>query len=173
MEIPAPRVEMGYTKCISCSTEEKYGFVDVVYHKTGNTIEVLDAESARKMNKLAKRSGFGSLKSMRGGSGGSSNSGVKIAKVVTHQEWEKHGEEIMKTYEERGIQEAKDLVQRKLSGCLITPLQANRTLEILDLLHNPSLAEEKITVAWKPELPFEPRPEIDPEIERAMRDWKK
>ena len=112
---------MGYKKCVDCSTEEKYGFVDVVYHKTGNTIEILDAESARKMNKLAKRSGFGSLKSMRGGSGGGSSlsSSTRVAAVVTQKEWEKQGEEVMREYEERGIEAARDLVQEKLSSKMV------------------------------------------------------
>jgi hypothetical protein len=65
-EIPEKRVEMGYKTCVECSTEEKYGFIDVVYHKTGNTIEILPAEDAKKMRELTKRRGFGSMSSLRG-----------------------------------------------------------------------------------------------------------
>ena len=41
--IPKKRVEMGYKVCVECSTTEKYGCIDIIYHKTGNTIEILDA----------------------------------------------------------------------------------------------------------------------------------
>ena len=41
--------------CIECSTTEQVGCVDITYHKTGNTIQVMDKESAAKINKLAQR----------------------------------------------------------------------------------------------------------------------
>ena len=31
---------MGNSECVGCSSVERVGVVDVVYHKTGNTIEV-------------------------------------------------------------------------------------------------------------------------------------
>ena len=38
-EIPKKRIDLGYTTCIDCSTVEQYGCVDIVYHKTGNTVQ--------------------------------------------------------------------------------------------------------------------------------------
>jgi hypothetical protein len=172
IEIPEKRSEMGYTKCVSCSTEEMYGCVDIVYHKTGNTIEVLDAESARRMKKLSQRSGFGSLKALKGSSGGATSGSVRVAKVVSHEEWERHGIEIMDLFEKDGYEAAVDLIQDKLENHLITPLQANKTLDILKHVLNPSPEKKGPTIYWKPEVP-EPHPEVDPEILRAMREWKK
>ena len=41
--------------CVNCSTVEAVGCVDICYHKTGNTIQVMDKESAAKINKLSQR----------------------------------------------------------------------------------------------------------------------
>ncbi len=45
--------------CVDCSTTEQVGCVDITYHKTGNTIQVMDKASAEKINKLARRGNFG------------------------------------------------------------------------------------------------------------------
>jgi len=44
--------------CVNCSTTEAVGCVDITYHKTGNTIQIMDKASADKINKLAKRRGL-------------------------------------------------------------------------------------------------------------------
>ena len=68
-DIPQKRIELGFKKCVNCSDTEKYGVVDVVYHKTGNTVEIMDAKSAEAINKAAKRSGYGVMRGMtKGGS---------------------------------------------------------------------------------------------------------
>jgi hypothetical protein len=172
IEIPEKRSEMGYTKCVSCSTEEMYGCVDIVYHKTGNTIEVLDAESARRMKKLSQRSGFGSLKALKGSSGGSSMGSCKVAKVVTQEEWEKQGAMIMDLFEKEGYEATADLIQEKLEAHLITPLQANKTLDIIKHISGQLQPEKMVTIYWKPECP-DPKPDVDPEILKAMKDWRK
>ena len=172
IEIPEKRSEMGYIKCVSCSTEEMYGCVDIVYHKTGNTIEVLDAESARRMKKLSQRSGFGSLKALKGSSGGSSMGSYKVAKVVTQEEWEKQGAMIMDLFEKEGYEATADLIQEKLEAHLITPLQANKTLDIIKHISGQLQPEKMVTIYWKPECP-DPKPDVDPEILKAMKDWRK
>jgi len=65
--IPQARVDLGYSVCVECSEVEKYGCVDVVQHKTGNTIEVLSRKDAEQANKLTQRTGFGTLRSLRSG----------------------------------------------------------------------------------------------------------
>ena len=66
--IPQARLDLGYTVCIECSTEEKLGCIDTIHHKTGNTIQVMSREDADQASKLTKRAGFGILRSMAGGS---------------------------------------------------------------------------------------------------------
>ena len=39
--IPQARLDLGYTVCVECSTEEKLGCIDTINHKTGNTIQVM------------------------------------------------------------------------------------------------------------------------------------
>ena len=51
-EIPQGRVDLGYKVCVDCSDVERYGCVDIVYHKTGNTIQIMPQEDAAKINKL-------------------------------------------------------------------------------------------------------------------------
>ena len=66
--IPQARLDLGYTVCVDCSTEEKLGCIDTIHHKTGNTIQVMSREDADKASKLTRRAGFGILRSMSGGS---------------------------------------------------------------------------------------------------------
>ena len=66
--IPQARLDLGYTVCVNCSTEEKLGCIDTIHHKTGNTIQVMSHKDAEKANKLTKRAGFGILRSMSNGS---------------------------------------------------------------------------------------------------------
>ena len=66
--IPQARLDLGYTVCVECSTEEKLGCIDTINHKTGNTVQVMSREDADKASKLTKRAGFGILRSMSGGS---------------------------------------------------------------------------------------------------------
>ena len=63
-EIPAKRVELGYKVCVKCSTVESYGCVDIVYHKTGNTVQPVDKRTAELINKASRRSGFGVMRGM-------------------------------------------------------------------------------------------------------------
>ena len=66
--IPQARLDLGYTVCVECSTEEKLGCIDTINHKTGNTVQVMSREDADKASKLTQRAGFGILRSMAGGS---------------------------------------------------------------------------------------------------------
>ena len=64
--IPEVRVNMGYSECVGCSSVERVGVVDVVYHKTGNTIEITTGEVADSVRKLSRRRGFGTMTCMGG-----------------------------------------------------------------------------------------------------------
>lgn len=66
-KIPEVRVKMGYRTCINCSNEEKWGCSQIVYHKTGNTIEVIkDKELCEQINAMAERPTFGVSRGMKG-----------------------------------------------------------------------------------------------------------
>ena len=173
--VPQKRYEMGYKNCVECSTVEKYGCVDIVYHKTGNTIEVMDAESAEKIAKLSKRRGFGSMVSLRGSSGGKTSNSSSVSfsskRIPTKEDFEKVGEVVMKEYEACGIKYALEAIEKFLKKEEITPLQAKNLKTIFETLENPHI-EEKKQVYWKSEI-REPKPEVDPEIIEIMKNWKR
>ena len=62
--IPAARLAAipTTTTCVSCSDVDAVSCVDITYHKTGNTIQITDKETARRINKLAARSGYGIMR---------------------------------------------------------------------------------------------------------------
>ena len=57
--IPQARVDLGYKTCVTCSTVEPYGCVSITYHKTGNTIQIMPKEQAKRIRKLGARRGYG------------------------------------------------------------------------------------------------------------------
>ena len=57
--IPPQRLALGYTSCVDCSTTEAYGCVQITYHKTGNTIQIMPASQAKRVRKLGARRGYG------------------------------------------------------------------------------------------------------------------
>ena len=50
----------------TCALPIWVGVVDVVYHKTGNTIEITTGEVADSVRKLSRRRGFGTMTCMGG-----------------------------------------------------------------------------------------------------------
>ena len=58
-ELHPVRIKYGYDTCVSCSTAEKYGCVDIIHHKTGNNIQILSREDANTIAKLTRRRGYG------------------------------------------------------------------------------------------------------------------
>ena len=59
--IPQARVELGYSTCVDCSDVQPYGCVQVTYHKTGNTIQIMSSKDAEAFAKLTKRRGYGTM----------------------------------------------------------------------------------------------------------------
>jgi hypothetical protein len=168
-EIPEKRVSLGYRECVDCSTVEKYGCVDLVYHKTGNTIEILPAPEAKKMQELSKRRGFGSMTSMHGSRAGSSVA-ANLPSTFTEEDFRKAGEEVMKEYEVLGVQAALDLIGEMYRKEKISSSQKKRLDNIFVALNSPAPSPVQ-RIYWRPEA-SEPRPEVDPEIQEAMRQWK-
>ena len=53
--MPNGRLEMGYTQCTKCSTEEKVSCHTIYPHKTGGYIQVVSKEQSERMNRLDRR----------------------------------------------------------------------------------------------------------------------
>ena len=60
-QIPSARMEMGYTTCVKCSTEEKVSCHTIYPHKTGGYIQVVSKEESDNLNRLDRR-GVGNIK---------------------------------------------------------------------------------------------------------------
>jgi hypothetical protein len=53
--IPKARVDMHYTICVKCSTEEKVSCHTIYPHKTGGYIQVVSKEQSDNLNRLDRR----------------------------------------------------------------------------------------------------------------------
>ena len=51
----------GYNTCVPCSTVERYGCAPVINHKTGNSIQILSRADAKRIAKLTRRKGYGTM----------------------------------------------------------------------------------------------------------------
>ena len=54
-EMPSGRLEMGYTICTKCSTEEKVSCHTIYPHKTGGYIQVVSKQQSENLNRLDRR----------------------------------------------------------------------------------------------------------------------
>ena len=54
-EMPSQRLELGYTICTTCSTEEKVSCHTIYPHKTGGYIQVVSKEESKNLNRLDRR----------------------------------------------------------------------------------------------------------------------
>ena len=59
--IPQGRLSLGYKTCVDCSSTEAYGCVNITYHKTGNTIQIMPKTQAARIRKLTERRGYGTM----------------------------------------------------------------------------------------------------------------
>tara|TARA_R100001594_G_scaffold2649_1_gene10457 strand:- start:438 stop:773 length:336 start_codon:yes stop_codon:yes gene_type:complete len=60
-ELHPVRIKYGYNTCVPCSTVERYGCAPVINHKTGNSIQVLSRADAKRIAKLTRRKGYGTM----------------------------------------------------------------------------------------------------------------
>ena len=63
-DIPQARIDMGYTICTDCSTEEKVSCHTIYPHKTGGYIQVVSKEQSENLNRLDRR-GIGGVKTSK------------------------------------------------------------------------------------------------------------
>lgn len=134
--IPEKRSQLGYTTCTQCSTTESYGFVNIINHKTGNTIQVMPKEIAAAINKVGDRKRFGTI--LRGGSKSTSYNPKKLSQrscstayIGTKETYEKVGRESMNILEHSGLQAALRYVQKELDDCMLNKMQASSITRVL------------------------------------------
>lgn len=168
-KIPKQRLDAvpGTRVCVNCSEEQAKGAVDIVYHKTGNTIQIMDKEDADAINKAARRTGFGSLRAMRGGSGGSTGKvelGARgtIPRMPTQQDFEKAGEKMMELIEWKDREEIIEFLDNKLKCRAISGTHYRKLVAILDQFK----PEEKVINVEDEEFT------VSEEIQHAFRNWK-
>tara|TARA_B100001093_G_scaffold341800_1_gene326616 strand:- start:21071 stop:21607 length:537 start_codon:yes stop_codon:yes gene_type:complete len=164
-EIPQGRVDLGYKVCVDCSDVERYGCVDIVYHKTGNTIQIMPREEADQINKLAQRTGFGTLRALR--SGKSTAQKPKIGKgcskafIGSEHSFKEVGEKCMMWADIEDWEMVTKTLQKAKDSFEISTGQYNRLLRIFKELMP---KEEKVinTIETK----------VDEEIEKSFRHWR-
>jgi hypothetical protein len=85
-KIPEKRIDLGYSTCVNCSTEKRWTGHSVIYHKTGNTIDIIkDEETAIHLAKLSSRNGFSSARKTISSSSNKSVSQKRIPAESTGQ----------------------------------------------------------------------------------------
>ena len=136
--IPPARVALGYTNCVECSTEQKYGCIDTINHKTGNSIQVMSRSDADQASKLLKRAGYSTLRALSGKSATKKtkiNKGCRLTNIGNKQLYEQIGKMYVDYYEVD-----KQLALRYLQRCLknleISQLQYNTIIKLTQLIAN-------------------------------------
>ena len=145
-DIPQKRVELGFKKCVDCSDTEKYGVVDVVYHKTGNTVEITDSKTADAINKASKRTGYGVMRGMtKGGSksvslykpkGKSMGKAVSTSFVGSEITFNKVGEKAMLYFSVEGFDSAMDIIDKAFQEMEINNHQLNKLKKVFESLNS-------------------------------------
>lgn len=154
--------------CVSCSTTEAVGCVDITYHKTGNTIQIMDKESADKINKLAKRSGFGIMAGMKGGSGGGSNklsslgkTSANVFRMATEEDYQTALKGLGLIIDTEDREKCLKYVENQYDSKLINSKHCYNLRKIIDTLLPPPKKE----VISRNEI-------VDEEVSHAFRNWK-
>lgn len=168
-EIPKKRVELGFSYCVDCSTEEQKEALDIVFHKTGNTIEVVDKDSAKAIKKLSKRNGFGIMAGMKQSKSNTYNPknvkhGCSTSFIGSEESFEKVGKEMIEQLEFLDRSFALKVIDKAKQDIRINNKQYNRLLKILNELSPEEVVEVRISKKnIKP---------VDEEVQWAFRNWK-
>ena len=151
--------------CVNCSTTEQVGCVDITYHKTGNTIQVMDKDSAAKINKLARRGNFGIMTGMKGGSGGVSKSkiigNVRVWRQPTEEDYQ------------RALAKVGELIEIGCREKCFKYIENQYASKAISSTHTYNLRVIVDTLLPKPVVDSTTYQEvIDDEILYAFRNWK-
>ena len=138
--IPSKRVELGYKTCVECSTTETYGFVNIINHKTGNTVQPMPKDRADAINKIGDRKRFGTV--LRGGSKTNTYNPKRTKHAVptnfigSKQLFDKVGTEAMYLLEYQGIDSAFLYIEKQTKEYVINASQAFHLRQILQVINN-------------------------------------
>ena len=134
-KMPSARVTLGYVHCVDCSEVDTYGCVDIVYHKTGNTVQVLSKDQAAAINKHSRKR-FGTV--LKGGSKSTTYKptnirygGASSAFIGTQQLFEEVGAQVMKVLDSKGFEAASLYVDRQVQNLNISGSQAFKLKQII------------------------------------------
>lgn len=135
--LPSKRIELGFIHCVDCSTVDAYGTVGITYHKTGNTLQHVDKETAAKINKDSRRNTYGSnLGSIKSGGykefSGKINKGCSLAFVGNDKLYERIGEEAMFKLDLLGLDKALSFIHRKYESASLTYDQYLKLKKVLE-----------------------------------------
>lgn len=135
-KIPSQRFELGFKDCVACSSVEKKRALDVIYHKTGNTIQHLEAKDYADVEKRFLRNGFRSnLGSIKGGGVKEFSNPIKIgcstAQVGSQGMFEKVGEELMFKLDLHGIDKALEYLDKCFRSLTINATQYKKLKDIV------------------------------------------
>jgi hypothetical protein len=184
-QIPEARIRLGYRECVNCSTIEQVGCIDIVYHKTGNTIQITDKETAEKMRQLSRRTGFGTLRGMKPGKksdtykplGKIKGSNLMTRAVLPDPKiFEEAGATAMDLLETEGYDSALKWLQKQLEDLRITPVQLGKIRNIISALKPPPELTEPMQVKRSVYSKLEPKQiksEVDEDIINIFKYWKR
>ena len=136
VKVPQARIDMGYTICINCSTEEKKMGHVIYPHKTGGYVQVVDSTTYKDLNRIDRRGYKGkgvrlykdaTLVSKPKEQKNSVNGGVSRIK---HLSYDDSLEKVMKYYEEWGYDRTIKYL-RELSSSGKIPLESRMKLQNL------------------------------------------
>jgi hypothetical protein len=151
--IPQKRVDMGYRECVNCSTTPRWSANPVIFHKTGNTTEIIkDPEVAADLAFASARKGFGVLKGMTANRRPKAvttkkveapkvlpAAAVSFRRVAVHKPtyyFEEVGQEMMDIFEKHGYTLASQHIQKALEEKRIYRKQADQLSLILNTFNH-------------------------------------
>ena len=137
--IPNERKKLGFDVCVNCSEVDTYGCVNIINHKTGNTVQVMSKEEAKSINKIGDRKRFGTV--LRGGSKNNSYNpkgaiiGCSSSFVGSEFAYERIGAEAMTIMEFDGLDSAMAFIDKQVSDYLINKNQAFKIKSLIRHLY--------------------------------------
>lgn len=140
-EIPEVRVKLGYKTCVECSKEDKWGCSHLIFHKTGNTIEIIkDKELCEQINMMAERPAFGVSRGVKGNirkpHAPKNPSPRKIRKEEPKLSLEEVGKQAMHLNDKKGPNSATIFLDECLKKKFISNYQYKRIQEIIFAINN-------------------------------------
>lgn len=136
--IPSKRASLGFRTCVDCSDVEGYGFVNIINHKTGNTIQPLPKEQAAAINKIGDRKRFGTI--LKGGSKSTTYNpknlkhGCSITFVGSETSFNEVGEAAVKMLDTKGFEAASLYIERQAQNLFISGSQCFKLKQIISAL---------------------------------------